>query len=170
MCCPLVALHSQNWWLVCGLPCGLSVQSSRLFLDKHKITISWTRRAWWSVSSVGFFFLLCLSLWKPWALSSSFCYFSCRGFSFLFLGEQWSAVMPLNAQILSYKHWHKEKERQHVNNKLNCIWSFGGSFSLYQDIFWFIRHRVEERSRRIKLNNKVRELALNNAVRTWTGL
>lgn len=42
-----------------------------------------------------------------------FRYFSCRGSRFLFLGEQWSAVMAPKMCLPLYKQWRGVKKRRH---------------------------------------------------------
>lgn len=164
--CSLVALHSQNWCLVCEIPLGLSVQSSHLFLHELPTKSPYPGHAVLDRVFPLLFLLLRLSLWK---LSSSFCYFSCWGFRFLFLGKQWSAVMALNVHTSWYKHWHKGRECQYVNNTLCWKWSFSScsiSFYMVTLLSWyfcFISYRMETRSR--EFNNKVLELVFTNVVR-----
>lgn len=77
--------------------------------------------------------LLCLSLWKVWAPSSSFCHFSGREFSFLFLGEQWSSAVALNVQISWYKHCRRKNKGRHIHTVLEVIPLYLLSISFLQE-------------------------------------
>ena len=144
--------------LVCELSVGLSVQNSHRSFFKVS-----TESPYPAPSALDGVFpllvlLLCLSLWKLWALSSSFCYFSCGESRFLFLWEQWGSV--INVRISRFKHWPKEigSQREEQNT------SFNNSIILQ---YWCsITFIMLFRSYKLEIQGDKVELAWNNAART----